>query len=43
MNNVTNQCTECGEDAKHDEWSDYDNRVCINCGTNESEETMNQY
>jgi len=34
MNNITNTCTECGEDAKYDEWSNYEKRVCINCGSN---------
>ena len=33
MNNITNTCTECGEDAKYDEWSNYEKRICINCGS----------
>jgi hypothetical protein len=32
-----NECTQCNEDAKPDEWSDYDKKICINCGTNDED------
>jgi len=39
MNNITNTCTECGEDARYDEWSNYEKRICINCGSDNEEDT----
>ena len=26
-----NTCTKCGEEAKFDEWSNYKEKICINC------------
>ncbi len=40
MNDVTNQCSECGEDTKYDEWHDYENKRCINCGSDENPDTI---
>ncbi len=32
-----NTCTKCDEDAKPDEWSDYDKKICINCGSDDNQ------
>jgi len=43
MNNITNTCTECGEDAKYDEWSNYEKRICINCGSDNDNEPPEEW
>jgi len=32
-----NTCTKCDEDAKPDEWANYDKKICINCGSDDDE------
>jgi|DEB0MinimDraft_10_1074344.scaffolds.fasta_scaffold412985_1 hypothetical protein len=43
MNNITNTCTECGEDAKYDEWTNYEKRICINCGSDNDNEPPEEW
>ena len=26
-----NKCSKCGEEARFDEWSNYKEKICINC------------
>ena len=43
MNNITNTCNECGEDAKYDEWTNYEKRICINCGSDNDNEPPEEW
>src|SRR6056300_1200833 len=41
--NITNTCTECGEDAKYNEWTNYEKRIYINCGSDNDNEPPEEW